>query len=85
MYRINPQKLIDTLASKLAEIDIKADEKGTISNISDRAARNVLSLLMVVFNESQERVVTEDIRELKEEVFRLRVELNTLKGNITPR
>jgi len=78
MTRINPEKLIDQLASHLAVIDIKTGRKGTIPNIVDRAARSVLSLLMVVFKSSEERVITEEMRELKEEVFRLRIEVNSL-------
>jgi len=78
MYRINPEKLIDQLASHLAVIDIKTGHKGTIPNIVDRAARSVLSLLMVVFKNSEERVITEEMRDLKEEVFRLRIEVNSL-------
>jgi len=78
MNRINPGKLIDEFASQLSVIDIKAAEKGNIANISDRAARSVLSLLMVIFKKSEERVVNEEIRDLREEVFRLSVEVARL-------
>lgn len=79
-HKINPEKLIDELASALALVDIDASKQRNISDISDRAARSVLSLLMIVFKNAQEPdVVNEEIRDLKEQVFRLQVEITKLK------
>lgn len=80
MDRLNPEKFLDELGAAIAIIDLDESKDGTISNIIDRSARSTLSLLMSVMKGATDHtIIDEDVRELKEEVFRLRVEVGVLK------
>jgi len=82
MSYVNAEKLIDELASALAIIDLDPSQEGTTSNIIDRTARSIFMLLMSVVEsckeESRERFIKEDVRELKERLLRLEVEVARL-------
>ena len=82
MSYINAEKFIDELVTAVALIDVDLSKEGTISNIIDRSARSTLMLLMSVMEnckeESRERFISEDVRELKEKLLRLEVEVARL-------
>jgi len=78
MNRINPDKLLKEIENTISLIDNDMSKEGTTSNIIDRAARSIFSLLKLVVELSTERVVTEDARVLKEKVLRLEVEVARL-------
>ncbi len=81
MNRINPEKLRDELASAIALIDLDESKEGTTSNIIDRAARSILSLLMSVMKGATDHtIIDEDVRELKEDILRLKAEVARLKN-----
>jgi len=82
MSYVNAEKLIDELASAIAIIDQDPSHEGTTSNIIDRTARSIFMLLMSVVEnckeDSRDRFIREDVRELKEKVLRLEVEVARL-------
>ena len=82
MKTYTKEKLIDELASALAIIDQDISPEGTTSNIIDRTARSIFMLLMSVIKnckeESKERFIKEDVRDLKERMSRLEVEVARL-------
>jgi len=82
MNRINPEKLKDELASAIALIDLDMSNDGTVSNIIDRATRSSYSLLMTIIDGATEQVICDEVKELKEEVLRLRVEVSSLKKKV---
>lgn len=85
MNRINPEKLRDELAAAIAIIDLDMSKDGTISNIVDRSARSTLSLLMSVMEgATQTIVIDEEVRELREQVLRMGVEIARLKRRLKP-
>lgn len=81
MNRINPEKLRDELASAIALIDLDMSKEGTTSNTIDRSARSILSLLMSVMKGATDHtIIDENVRELKEDVLRLKAEVARLKN-----
>jgi len=82
MSYVNAEKFIDELANALAIIDQDPSTEGTTSNIIDRSARSIFMLLMSVLEnckeDSKERFIREDVRDLKERMSRLEVEVARL-------
>jgi len=78
MNRINPDEFLKEIDKSLDLIEQDLSKSGTISNIIDRSNRSMLLILRSIVEVSQERVITEDARELKENVLRLQVEVARL-------
>ena len=78
MNRLNPDKFQKEIDNSIFLIDEDMSKEGTTSNIIDRAARSILSLLKLNVENATERVVTDEMKELKEKVLRLEVEVARL-------
>ena len=78
MNRLNPDKFQKEIENSIFLIDEDMSKEGTTSNIIDRAARSILSLLKINVESATERVVTDEIKELKEKVLRMEVEVARL-------
>lgn len=78
MQRINPEKLRDGLGAAIAIIDIDISTENIQTRTIDKAARSVLSLLMIILDKSTERIVDEEIKDLKERLLRLEGEVARL-------
>ena len=78
MSYVNAEKFIDELASALAIIDQDPSQEGTTSDIIDRTARSIFMLLMSVVENCKEPIISEDVKELKEKILRLEVEVARL-------
>lgn len=78
MNRLNPDKFQKEIDNSIFLIDEDMSKEGTTSNIIDRAARSILSLLKLNVENATERVITDEMKELKEKVLRLEVEVARL-------
>ena len=78
MNRLNPDKFLKEIESSIFLIDEDMSKEGTTSNIIDRAARSILSLLKLNVENATEPVVTDEIKKLKEQTLRLEVEVARL-------
>ena len=78
MNRLNPDKFQKEIESSIFLIDEDMSKEGTTSNIIDRAARSILSLLKLNVENATEPVVTDEIKKLKEQTLRLEVEVARL-------
>jgi len=78
MNRINPEEFLKEIDKSLELIEQDISEPGTISNIIDRNNRSMLTLLKSIVRNSQERVINDDVFQLKEKVLRLEIEVARL-------
>ena len=78
MNRLNPDKFQQEIDKSIFIIDEDMSKEGTTSNIIDRAARSILSLLKLNVESATESVVTDEIKDLKEKILRLEVEVARL-------
>ena len=78
MNRLNPDKFQKEIDNSIFLIDEDMSKEGTTSNIIDRAARSILSLLKLNVENATEPVVTDEIKKLKEQTLRLEVEVARL-------
>jgi len=79
MNRINPDTFIKEINKSLELIEQDLSAPGTVSNIIDRNSRSMLLLLRSIVRVSMERVINDEIKELKEKVLRSQVEIARLK------
>ena len=78
MNRLNPDKFQKEIENSIFLIDEDMSKEGTTSNIIDRAARSILSLLKLNVENATEPVITDEIKKLKEQILRLEVEVARL-------
>ena len=78
MNRLNPDEFLKEIDNSIFLIDEDMSKEGTTSNIIDRAARSILSLLKINVENATESVVTDEIKKLKEQTLRLEVEVARL-------
>ncbi len=82
MNRLDPDKFLKEIDKSLELIEEDFSNSGTISNIIDRSNRSMLLLLRSIVEVSKERVINDDIKELKEKVLRSEVEIARLKKRV---
>lgn len=82
MNRLNPDKFLREIDTALELIEEDFSKSGTISNIIDRTNRSMLLLLRSIVENSKERVINDEIKELKEQVLRSQVEITRLKKRV---
>lgn len=82
MNRLNPEKFIKEIETTIALIDDDPSREGSTSNIIDRAARSMFTLLRIIVDNSTEDVTTDEIKELKNKILRMEVEITRLKKKI---
>ena len=78
MNRINPDEFLKEIDKSLDLINQDISEPGTISNIIDRGNRSMLLLLKTIIKNSKERVITDELKDLKENFLRLQVDVARL-------
>jgi len=78
MNRINPDEFLKQIDKSLELIEQDFSKSGTISNIIDRSNRSMLLILRSIMEISTERVIKDEINDLKEKVLRLQVEVARL-------
>ena len=79
MNRLDPDKFLKEIDKSLELIEQDFSNSGTISNIIDRSNRSMLLLLRSIVEVSKDRVINDEIKELKEKVLRSQVEITRLK------
>lgn len=82
MNRLNPEKFTKEIETAIALIDDDPSREGSTSNIIDRAARSMFTLLRIIVDNSTEDVTTDEIKELKNKILRMEVEITRLKKKI---
>ena len=79
MNRLDPDRFLKEIDKSLELIEQDFSNSGTISNVIDRTNRSMLLLLRSIVEMSKERVINDEIKELKEKVLRSQVEIARLK------
>lgn len=80
MKIINARKLKDNIKILIAEIEMYALDGNERSQLIDASMMATLFVLVRLVDESEERFIDDEMKELKEKVFRMQGEINRLTG-----
>jgi len=78
---INAKKLKENIKIVIAEIEMYALKGNERSQVIDASTMATLFLLVRLVDESEERFINDEMKELKEKVFRMEIELSVLRKN----
>lgn len=80
MRIINARKLKENIKILIAEIEMYALQGNERSQLIDATMMATLFVFVRLIDESEERLINDEIKELKEKVFRLEGEVSRMRG-----